>query len=391
MTYTNLHAPASGFDDEPRESTSTNGSGGQESQPATEQLECPSSSTTYDSARQYRRRSARKFAIIAVLVGLAVCAFVVATIVGPMTLSVGDVVRGIVSPNDVDETTRTVLWKLRLPASVMAVLIGAALSLAGAQMQTILDNPLAEPFTLGISAATAFGGAASIVLGWVIVPHAQFNLAAVAWVSSVVAVAIVAVASVWRGSGKESMILLGIGLVFLFQALLALLQYRATTEALQQIVFWTMGSLQRANWVANGIIAAALLIAIPFTIRYAWALTVLRLGDARAKAVGINVDRLRIATLIVASLLAATAVAFAGIIGFIGLVGPHIARMLVGEEQRFFAPASMAAGAALLAAAHAVSITVVPGVAVPIGIITAIVGVPFFVGLVFLRKRTVWN
>ena len=106
---------------------------------------------------------------------------------------------------------------------------------------------------------------------------------------------------------------------------------------------------------------------------------------------GINVDRLRIATLIVASLLAATAVAFAGIIGFIGLVGPHIARMLVGEEQRFFAPASMAAGAALLAAAHAVSITVVPGVAVPIGIITAIVGVPFFVGLVFLRKRTVWN
>ena len=391
MTYTNLHAPEPGLDDEPRESTSTNDSGGQESQPAAEQHECPSSSATYDSARQYRRRSARKIAIIAVLVGLAVCAFVVATIVGPMALSVGDVVRGIVSPNDVDETTRTVLWKLRLPASVMAVLIGAALSLAGAQMQTILDNPLAEPFTLGISAAAAFGGAASIVLGWVIIPHAQFNLAAVAWVSSVVAVAIVAAASVWRGSGKESMILLGIGLVFLFQALLALLQYRATTEALQQIVFWTMGSLQRANWVANGVIAAALLIAIPFTIRYAWALTVLRLGDARAKAVGINVDRLRIATLIVASLLAATAVAFAGIIGFIGLVGPHIARMLVGEEQRFFAPASMAAGAALLAAAHAVSITVVPGVAVPIGIITAIVGVPFFVGLVFLRKRTVWN
>lgn len=391
MTYTNLHAPASGLDDEPREPTSINDTGGQKARPAAEQHECPSSSMTYDSARQYRRRSARKIAIIAVLVGLAVCAFVVATIVGPMALSVGDVVHGIVRPNDVDETTRTVLWKLRLPASVMAVLIGAALSLAGAQMQTILDNPLAEPFTLGISAAAAFGGAASIVLGWVIIPHAQFNLAAVAWVSSVIAVAIVAAASVWRGSGKESMILLGIGLVFLFQALLALLQYRATTEALQQIVFWTMGSLQRANWVANGIIAAALLIAIPFTIRYAWALTVLRLGDARAKALGINVDRLRIATLIVASLLAATAVAFAGIIGFIGLVGPHIARMLVGEEQRFFAPASMAAGAALLAGAHAVSITVVPGVAVPIGIITAIVGVPFFIGLVFLRKRTVWN
>nr|WP_120491336.1 iron ABC transporter permease [Corynebacterium lactis] len=344
-----------------------------------------------DSAARYRRRSVRKLAIIAVLVGLALAAFVVATIVGPVPLTLSDIVRGIVSPDSVDETTRTVLWKLRLPASVMAVLIGAGLSLAGAQMQTILDNPLAEPFTLGISAAAAFGGAASIVLGWVVIPHPQFNLAAVAWISSVIAVAIVAAASMWRGSGKESMILLGIGLVLLFQALLSLLQYRATTEALQQIVFWTMGSLQRATWVSNGIIAGALLIAIPFTVRYAWALTALRLGDARARAMGVNVDRLRIATLVVASLLAATAVAFAGVIGFVGLVGPHIARILVGEEQRYFAPASMAAGALLLAGAHAVSITVVPGVAVPIGIITAIVGVPFFVALIFMRRRVVWS
>lgn len=382
MTYTDLRTQGTSLDDGPSEHTSTYASDTPQQQQAGSQP---------DSATRYRRRSAKKLLIIAVLTGLAVCAFVIATIVGPVPLTVGDVVRGIFNPSSVDETTHTVLWKLRLPASVMAVLIGAGLSLAGAQMQTILDNPLAEPFTLGISAAAAFGGAASIALGWVIIPHAQFNLAAVAWVSSIIAVAIVAAASVWRGSGKESMILLGIGLVFLFQALLALLQYRATTEALQQIVFWTMGSLQRATWVANGIIAASLLIAIPFTIRYAWALTALRLGDARAKALGINVDRLRIATLVVASLLAATAVAFAGIIGFIGLVGPHIARMLVGEEQRFFAPASMAAGAALLAGAHAVSITVVPGVAVPIGIITAIVGVPFFFGLIFMRKRAVWN
>ena len=344
-----------------------------------------------DSAAQYRRRSARKSAIIVALALLALGAFVVATIVGPVQLTVGEILRGIFAPDSVDETTRTVLWSLRLPASVMAVLIGAALSLAGSQMQTILDNPLAEPFTLGISAAAAFGGASSIVLGWVLIPHPQFNLAAVAWMSSIIAVAIVAAASIWRGSGKESMILLGIGLVFLFQALLALLQYRATTEALQQIVFWTMGSLQRATWISNGIIALALAIAIPFSIKYAWALTALRLGDTRAKAMGINVERLRIATLVVASLLAATAVAFAGIIGFIGLVGPHVARMLVGEEQRFFAPASMAAGAVLLAGAHAVSITVVPGVAVPIGIITAIVGVPFFVALIFMRRRVVWN
>ncbi|OFN42607.1 iron-siderophore ABC transporter permease [Corynebacterium sp. HMSC072G08] len=336
---------------------------------------------------EYRSNNLRKVLTIGGLVLAAFVAFVVATVVGPIHLSPMEMLRGIFLPGQVDETTRTVLWNLRLPASVMAVLIGAALALSGAHMQTILDNPLAEPFTLGISAAAAFGGAASIVLGWTVLGNPQFNLAAVAWLSALVAVAIVAGAAVWRGASAESMILLGIALVFLFQALLSLMQYSASTEALQQIVFWTMGSLQRANWVSNLIIAATLLIAVPFTVFNAWKLTALRLGDERAAALGINVQRLRVSTLVVASLLAASAVAFAGIIGFIGLVGPHVARLLVGEDQRFFAPASMAAGAMLLAGAHAVSITIIPGVAVPIGIITALVGVPFFVLLIFTKRR----
>ena len=341
--------------------------------------------------KQYRRQARRKILAILALSIAAFAAFAIATIVGPIDLSLMELWKALIDPNGVDETTHTVLWNLRLPASVMAVLIVASLSLSGAHMQTILDNPLAEPFTLGISAAAAFGGAASIVLGWTVLANPQFNLAAVAWVASLVAVFIVAGASLWRGASAESMILLGIALVFLFQAMLSLMQYRATTEALQQIVFWTMGSLQRANWTSNAIIVGALAIAIPFTVLNSWKLTALRLGDDRAAALGINVQRLRVSTLVVSSLLAASAVAFAGVIGFIGLVGPHVARMLVGEDQRYFAPASMAAGALLLAAAHAVSITVVPGVAVPIGIITSLVGVPFFLILVFVRRRTVWG
>lgn len=340
---------------------------------------------------QYKRQSRRKILAIVALTIAALVAFAIATIVGPINLSLAELWNGLFNPDGVDETTRTVLWNLRLPAAVMAVLIGASLSLSGAHMQTILDNPLAEPFTLGISAAAAFGGAASIVLGWTVIGNPQFNLAAVAWVASLVAVFIVAGAAVWRGASAESMILLGIALVFLFQALLSLMQYRANTEALQQIVFWTMGSLQRASWMSNAIILGALAVAVPFTIFNSWKLTALRLGDDRAAALGINVQRLRVTTLIVSSLLAASAVAFAGIIGFIGLVGPHVARMLVGEDQRYFAPASMAAGALLLAAAHAVSITVVPGVAVPIGIITSLVGVPFFLLLIFARRRTIWG
>lgn len=339
----------------------------------------------------YRRRAHRKILAVLALVVILVGAFLLANIVGSVPLTVQEVIQGTFAPSSVDEETYIVLWRLRLPAATMAVLIGAALALAGAQMQTILDNPLAEPFTLGISAAAAFGGAAVIVLNVAILPNAQFNLALVAWISAMCAVAVVIGASVWRGAGAESMILLGIALVFLFQALLALMQYRANAEALQQIVFWTMGSMGRATWTGNAIILGALCLAIPFVVINSWKLTALRLGDARAAAMGINVKALRISTLIVVSLLAATAVAFAGVIGFIGLVGPHLARILVGEDQRYFIPAAMAAGAMLLTVSHAVSLMIIPGLAIPIGIITSLIGVPFFVILLFTRRREIWG
>jgi len=270
---------------------------------------------------------------------------------------------------------------------VMAVLVGASLGLSGAQMQTILDNPLAEPFTLGISAAAALGAAVSIVMGWTLILNAQLNLALTAALSALFAVLIIAGAAIWRGASAESMILLGIALSFFFQAVLSLLQYVASNEALQQIVFWTMGSMQRASWTANIVIAVVLALAIPFCAVNSWRLTALRLGDDRAAAMGINVQRLRVTTLLVASLLAAASVAFTGIIGFIGLVGPHIARMIVGEDQKFFLPGAAAAGAMLMSLAYAVSLSIIPGVAIPLGIITALVGVPFFVFLIFTRSR----
>ena len=260
--------------------------------------------------------------------------------------------------------------------SVMALLVGMALSVAGAQMQTILGNPLAEPFTLGISAAAAFGGASSIVFGLIFLPNAQLNIALIAWFAAMTASLVIVLASLFRGASAETMILLGIGLVFLFQALLALIQYKASTEALQQIVFWILGSLTRASWIGSGILAVVL--------------TALRLGDARARAMGVNVTRLRVIVLIVVSLLAATSVAFSGIIGFVGLVGPHVARMLVGEDQRYFIPASLASGALMMSTAHAVSLIITPGLAIPIGIVTSLVGVPFFIFIIMTRKRALW-
>lgn len=335
----------------------------------------------------YRRRGRRKAIAIALLVLGAIASFLVAVVVGPIDLSLSDVFRAVFDPDSVDQQTETVVRTLRLPAAVMAVLVGASLGLSGAQMQTILDNPLAEPFTLGISAAAALGAAVSIVMGWTLILNAQLNLALTAALSALFAVLIIAGAAIWRGASAESMILLGIALSFFFQAVLSLLQYVASNEALQQIVFWTMGSMQRASWTANIVIAVVLALAIPFCAVNSWRLTALRLGDDRAAAMGINVQRLRVTTLLVASLLAAASVAFTGIIGFIGLVGPHIARMIVGEDQKFFLPGAAAAGAMLMSLAYAVSLSIIPGVAIPLGIITALVGVPFFVFLIFTRSR----
>ena len=342
-------------------------------------------------ARQHKKLTWQRIGIVVGLTLIAAVAFIISNFVGAIDISPGEVIKGIVNPAGLDDQTRTVLWQLRLPMAVMAVLIGMALSLAGAEMQTILNNPLAEPFTLGISAAAAFGGASSIVLKWQLITQPQFNLALVAWLSAAVATAIIVIAAVIRGAKAETMVLLGIGLVFFFQAMLALIQYQSSAEALQQIVFWSMGSLTRANWAANGVLAAVLIIALPILWALGWRLTALRLGDARATAMGINTSRLRVVVLIVVSLVAATTVAFAGIIGFIGLVGPHIARMLVGEDQRYFLPASMAAGAAVMCAAHAVSLMIKPGLAIPIGIVTSLLGVPFFIAIVMTRRRALWT
>ena len=190
-------------------------------------------------------------------------------------------------------------------------------------------------------------------------------------------------ASTMRGVTVETIVLLGIALVFTFNALLSLLQYLASEQALAAVVFWTMGSLTKATWPKLWITAAVLVVTLPLFARRAWALTALRLGDDKAASFGVNVRRLRLETMMMVSLLAAIPVAFVGTIGFIGLVGPHIARMLVGEDQRFFLPGLGVCGALLLSVTSVVSKSIIPGAILPIGIITALVGVPFFLSLIF--------
>lgn len=310
---------------------------------------------------------------------------------GPARYSLGEVVQGVLQPGRVPLQLRVVIWEVRLPVALMAVAVGAALSLAGAQMQTILNNPLASPFTLGISAAAGFGAALGLAFGVKLLPvPAEYLVPLNAFVMAMLSAFLIHLLSVRRGVTAETIVLLGIALVFSFNALVALVQYFASEQAVAAVVFWTLGSLTKATWTKLALTCGVIALAVPLFARRAWALTALRLGDDRAASLGVNVARLRLETLVLVSLLAAFPVAFVGTIGFIGLVGPHIARMLIGEDQRFFMPASALAGALVLSLSSVVSKSLVPGAIFPIGIITSLVGVPFFISLVLGGRRRAW-
>ncbi len=333
----------------------------------------------------------RKYLFLLVISLTIVFSFIVDVMTGPASLSAADVISTILFPASSDAATQVIVWTFRIPVALMAIAIGAALGLAGADMQTILDNPLASPYTLGISAAAGFGAALAIVLGMGVLPMADTLFVPVnAFVFSLVScMAIYGVARFKRAS-SETIVLTGIAVLFLFDALLALLEYIANPEQVQAIVFWLFGSLTKATWTTLGITVVIVLAVIPLLAMDVWKLTALRLGDDKAKSLGVNVERLRMKGLILVSILTATAVAFVGTIGFIGLVAPHIARMLVGEDHRYFLPFSALCGALMLSSASTLSKVVVPGIIFPVGILTSLIGIPFFVWLILSKKKGYW-
>lgn len=336
----------------------------------------------------YGRKTWRRTAIVAGLVAVLVASFLVDLGTGSTRLGVAETLGAILWPDSVNRTLQVVVWNIRMPAAVMAILVGMALSLAGAEMQTILNNPLASPFTLGVSSAASLGAALAIVLGlgipgipasWLITGNAfLFAFASVLLLQSLTRL---------RGAGADSLVMFGIALVFTFNALVSLLQLTASATALQSLVFWSMGSLNRTSWESITILALVILLTTPFSLRASWKLTAMRLGDDRARSFGVDVSRLRFFSLLRISLLAATSVAFVGTIGFIGLVGPHIARLLIGEDHRFFLPASALTGAVVLSLADIASKSVVPGMIVPVGIVTSLVGLPVFFALILRRRE----
>ncbi|MDK8873613.1 iron ABC transporter permease [Paracoccus sp. SSJ] len=341
-----------------------------------------------DATLQLYHRQGRRNALLVGVLGLAALAALLLDLVtGPAGLPLAETLRALTG-GEVARGTRVIVWDVRLPVACMALLVGAALALAGAEMQTVLENPLAEPFTLGVSSSAALGAAVAIVLGLTLpgLP-AVWSVSGNAFLFALGALGLLQLLGRIRGGGPEVLILFGVALNFTAAALLSLLQFVASADALQQLVFWTMGSLASAQWPGVVMIGVVLALAVPFSFRAAWKLTALRLGEDQAKSFGVDVAGLRRWTLLRVSLLAASAVSMVGVIGFVGLAGPHIARMLVGENHRVFLPASILTGALVMSLASTLSKTLVPGVLLPVGLVTSLIGLPIFFALILRGRR----
>ncbi len=336
----------------------------------------------------YQKLALWRICAVALSFGLLVWFVILDLGIGPSNMSLASVLDTLIAgPNGADKAATTIIWYLRMPQSLMGVIVGACLGIAGLQMQTILDNPLASPFTLGFSAAAGFGAALAIMFGSFIPLPEYLITPAAAFLMTLLACLIVYTMVRILGESPEILVLCGIGVLFLFQSLQSLLQYLASPEVLQQIVFWLFGSLLKANWTSVTVTGSIMICCLPFVARDVWRLTVLRLGDANAASLGLNVPSLRRRSFIIIALLTATAVSFVGTIGFVGLVAPHVAKSVVGEDHRFAIPVAAIMGSVILVSASVFGKLISTGGVIPVGIITAIAGIPMLFTVIYSQNR----
>jgi len=341
---------------------------------------------------QYKFKSFQKVGFLICLFSLCIVFLSLDIMTGPSNLSFLTILNGLISPESLSTTDRIILWDIRLPDALIAILIGSALGLAGIETQTGLNNPLASPFTLGISSAAVLGASCAIVFANVFTNNIPFLPAsilvpALSLVFALIASLLIISCTAFQSGSKNTIILFGVAIMFLCNALTSLLQYVASAEAVQQIVFWTIGNLTKAGWPEVIIVSIIFIITLPFSLRNIWIMTLLRSGENQATSIGLNIERYRLLMILRVSVLTAFSVCFVGTIGFIGLVGPHIARLILGEDHRFLLPGACLCSAVILSFASLLSKTLMPGILIPVGIITSFIGVPILIALIFTRGQ----
>lgn len=310
------------------------------------------------------------------LLGLGIlCVGVVAISQGAYDIPIRDVIRALMG--NAAGNVRLVVMNIRLPRVVAALVSGWGLSLSGLCIQTLLRNPLGSPITLGISHAAAFGASFAIVA----FGAGMVSVTAFAFAGGMAATVVIFVLAQFKRLSPVAIILVGVALHSLFLAGTYLVQYLANETELAKVVFWSFGDVARSSWKEILVLTVAVILATVFMMVIRWDMNALAAGDATAKGLGVSVEKIRLTGLVVATLMAALVTCFHGMIGFLGLIAPHTARRLVGDDHGLLIPFSALLGAMMLLLADTLGRLVIGSGSLPVGVITSFLGAPVFLYL----------
>ena len=343
---------------------------------------------------EYRATNRRKVAFVILFAVIAAGAFFLTLSFGVYDISFSDSIGaffGHLAGGYVDPTDDHYIWDVRTPRAIGAILVGAGLSVAGVVMQNDFKNPLADPYTLGISSGASLGATLSLVLGISLIPSLSGNTATVvnAMVFSLFPTAIIILVARFRRMTPVAMILTGIAVMYLFSSITQIILVSATAESLSDAYQWRVGSLNRVTWDSLPVMLAVDVVLILLLWLLSGKLNVMYAGDRGAQTLGETAQRIRVVTLVMASLMTACLVCYTGTIGFIGLVGPHVARIVVGSNNRYLIPASAAFGAAFVILADTVA-KVSGANGLPVGVICSMIGGPLFIWILIRQRKSAW-
>ncbi len=292
--------------------------------------------------------------------------------------------------NGGETTEEYVIIDVRLPRIAMGIIAGSGLAAAGVVMQSTLRNPLADPYTTGVSSGALFGATLAFTAQSAVVAN-QFTVVLDAFVFSLIPTAAIIMVAKVKGASPTVMIMAGIAVMYIFNAMTTVMKLWADPNSLSEIYQWQVGSLTLVEWSDIPFIAVTVLIGITILQFLSGKINMLSLDDDSAKSMGLNVETMRVICLLVVALITATVVSYTGLIGFVGLVAPHMIRILIGSDNRYLLPASAAFGALLLLVADLVGRTVIAPATLQVGVVTAFMGGPLFLWLIMNRKSRVWS
>ncbi len=347
--------------------------------------------------KQYHKLIKKKIITILILFIIIVLMAIICLNIGTVHISFLNIIKSFF--NCADKESQVIILNVRLPIVLAAIISGALLGLSGCVMQSILQNPMASPTTLGVSNGAVFGANfAIIVLGAGMVTTSQgtsvtinnpYIITIFAFLFSTLSSIIILLLSKKNHFRSEVIVLSGVALGSLFTAGTTLMQYFADDTKLASAIFWSFGDLSNANYIEIIIMFVLLVVSFIYFFINRWNYNAMTTGEENAKSLGVNIERVRLISLLLASLLCSTCVAFLGIIGFVGLIAPHLIKKFIGQDHRFSLISSMLTGSIILLIADALSRSLMNNVSLPIGAITSLFGAPFFLIILIKKKGNV--